>query len=204
MQIPPDKQEELRVWSKLLALILTENISVDGIIPQLLASHSQSCPSLTPQLEQIQEFLAQGTTLTQVKAYFTRQRTLQQSALALALYCFGETPEDLALSVRRASQTRSPVIIALTGAIAGAYNSIAGIPPSWNLAFTERQKSQGVAQTIDKFWAMWTGVDCLEQVESDINATAVTSPRMMQKRPSVRLTSQKEYLRTKPINFEKQ
>ncbi|HAC65235.1 MAG TPA: ADP-ribosylglycohydrolase family protein [Cyanothece sp. UBA12306] len=189
----PEKQEILKIWVQLLILILTENVPVNNIISHLLTNHSCSCQFLIEQLETAQQFLAQKTPLNQVKDHFVQQSSLEQSALILGLYCFIGTPEEFALSLRRAYQLKSPVIIALTGAIAGAYNSIDGIPNHWHLAWKQSRTSEDIRQTIGNFWAMWTGVSSLEGINWHFEDIAVNSPGIMQKCLSMKLISQKQY-----------
>lgn len=53
--------------------------------------------------------------------------------IALAFYCFLNTPEDLRLSVLRAARCgiTGQLTCALTGALSGAYNGAAAIPVEW-------------------------------------------------------------------------
>jgi ADP-ribosylglycohydrolase len=53
--------------------------------------------------------------------------------IALAFYCFLNTPEDLRLSVLRAARCgiAGQLTCALTGALSGAYNGAAAIPVEW-------------------------------------------------------------------------
>ncbi|WP_041229690.1 ADP-ribosylglycohydrolase family protein [Rippkaea orientalis] len=186
-----EQQEELTSYSELLRLILTEKIPINDIIPHLLDKYSKSCSFFKEQLEQIQRFVKERATLTQVKAHFAGKKALEPPTIALAMYCFLGTPEDFGVSVRRAYQLRSPVIMALTGAIAGAYNSLLGIPPSWQLAWKTRPTSPKIEQTLVKFWARWMGIEVLDSFKLQVEQIAVASPLMMQKRPSRTIISQK-------------
>ncbi len=60
-------------------------------------------------------------------------------AIALAFYCFLSSPEHLNLSVLRAARisTVAPGLCALTGALAGAYNSTLGLPLTWALPLSD-------------------------------------------------------------------
>jgi ADP-ribosylglycohydrolase len=110
------------------------------------------------------------------------------TALALSFYCFLSTPEDYALSLLRSaygavqmSRLKSllglpsvqimrlmEVMIALTGALSGAYNSLAGIPTDWRIKLYPFQDSPlvglGDLSPVDKieglaaqFLAVWAG-----------------------------------------------
>lgn len=198
-QLPPEQLEEIMVFSQLIALILPEKLNIKDIIPQLLTEHNLPDSRLSQSLEQVGSFWQRETPLRQVTAHFARQMPLEQSALALAIYCFGRTPEDFSVGVLSASQTHSSIITALVGALAGAYNSGCGIPPHWHLGMKTTENRQLIEQTLPQLWAMWTGVNSLVNIERYLNLSAVNSPLVMQKRSSVRLISQKEFLRQSPL-----
>ena len=82
--------------------------------------------------------------------------------------------------------------LSLVGALAGAYNGCFGIPPHWQLAFKRKGNSQLMNYIIPNLWIMWTGSNSQSQVELNYNISVVNSPRVMQKRSSMTLVSQKE------------
>lgn len=67
--------------------------------------------------------------------------------IALAFYCFLNTPEDLRLSVVRAARCgiAGQITCALTGALSGAYNGVAAIPVEWRQVSSAELKSQQLA-----------------------------------------------------------
>jgi hypothetical protein len=110
------------------------------------------------------------------------------TALALSFYCFLSTPEDYALSLLRSahgavqmSRLKSlvglpsvqimrlmEVMIALTGALSGSYNSLTGIPIDWRIKLDPFQNSPlvglGSLSPVDKIecqaaqlLAVWAG-----------------------------------------------
>ncbi len=198
-QLPPDTLEEMMIWGELLTLIFRETVKVQEIISQLLTYDCSSDSSLRESLKQIESFVQLETPLRQVINHFARHNPPEHSAIPLAVYCFSSTPEDFSLGVLRAFQTNSPVITALVGALAGAYNSCLGIPSHWQIALRNIENSQLINQTIPTLWTMWIGSNTLGKTKLDGNMTAVNSPLVMQKRSSVTLISQKEYLRLTPL-----
>lgn len=193
-QLSLETLQEMMVWGELLALILTENLEIKGIVSQQLTYyHNQSNSSLRDSLKQVESFLQLRTSLRQVIDYFNQQMLLERSALPLAIYCFTVTPEDFSVAVLRAAQTQSQVITALVGALAGAYNSCFGIPPHWQSAFKKKGNSQLMNHIIPELWAMWTGSNYRSEVGLSFNISMINSPWVMQKRSSVKLVSQKEY-----------
>lgn len=87
-----------------------------------------------------------------------------QAPLAITCYCILSTPEDFALSIHRAAATPCPEIaIALTGFLSGAYNTLRGIPLSWQTQINSGVNSginSGIDyyQLVDRLFATWSGV----------------------------------------------
>jgi hypothetical protein len=96
----------------------------------------------------------------------------------LAIYCFLSTPEDFRIAIRRAYQIedRSQFICALTGILAGAYNSLTGIPLNGYIATQERLQWLLTAQNLLTTWA---GV---YQPLSAAAPLTVASPQVIQRR----------------------
>ena len=130
-QLSLETLQEMMVWGELLALILRENLEIKEIVSQQLTyCQNQYNSCLRDSLKQVESFLQLRTPLRQVINYFHQQILLERSALPLAIYCFTVTLEDFSVAVLRAAQTKSQVITTLVGALARAYNSCLGIPPT--------------------------------------------------------------------------
>jgi ADP-ribosylglycohydrolase len=97
--------------------------------------------------------------------------------IALAFYCFLNTPEDLRLSVLRAARCgiAGQLTCALTGALSGAYNGAAAIPVEWRQVFSttlepgplvcDREPSlwgtgsdAKIVELANNLFAVWAGV----------------------------------------------
>ncbi len=77
-------------------------------------------------------------------------------AVAVAAYCFLDTPEDFFLTVKRSQRSPHPQLsTALAGALSGAYNGTAAVPVTWELAVTERDR---LREASDRLYAAWSGV----------------------------------------------
>jgi ADP-ribosylglycohydrolase len=118
------------------------------------------------------------------------------TALALSFYCFLSTPEDYSLSLLRSAHgaiqiSRLKILLglprmqmiramgvttALTGALSGAHNSLAGIPTDWRIKLDHAQDSPLVGleflSPVDKvkdlanqLLAVWSGVAWLGNTE---------------------------------------
>jgi ADP-ribosylglycohydrolase len=124
-----------------IASALKEKLNRDTLIPQTISYLDAETPLVT-QLRQVQTLLEQGAPKEMALNKLIPRQTAPPPnfPVALAFYCFLSTIEDLRLSVLRAARCpQAQVTCAIAGAISGAYNSVAGIPPAWRLAL-EQQK----------------------------------------------------------------
>ncbi|WP_226588010.1 ADP-ribosylglycohydrolase family protein [Microseira wollei] len=124
-----------------IASALKEKLNRDTLIPQTISYLDAETP-LVNQLRQVQTLLEQGAPKEMALNKLIPRQTAPPAnfPVALAFYCFLSTIEDLRLSVLRAARCpQAQVTCAIAGAISGAYNSVAGIPPAWRLAL-EQQK----------------------------------------------------------------
>lgn len=181
-----------------LASALKEKLNRDTIIAQTISYLDAETP-LVQQLRQVQSLLEQGAPLEMAinKLYQRYSVRTPNFPVALAFYCFLSTLEDLHLSVVRAARCpRAQVTCAIAGALSGAYNSIAGIPPSWRLAL-EQQK--GETSPLATLWginseaellrlaarllATWSGVYDAEKFLIDPSQVfAVSAPQVIKPR----------------------
>jgi ADP-ribosylglycohydrolase len=122
--------------------------------------------------------------------------------IALAFYCFLNTPEDLRLSVLRAARCgiAGQLTCALTGALSGAYNGAAAIPVEWrqvSLATLEpgplvcgREPSlwgtgsdAKIVELANNLFAVWAGVYRPDAgLDSAALARAVAAPYVIRPR----------------------
>jgi ADP-ribosylglycohydrolase len=168
-----------------IALALREKLEFATLIPRTLAYLGTSETPLVKQLEQVQTLLEQGagleTTLTHLRRGFQQSRAY--TSIALAFYCFLNTPEDFRLCVTRAVRTSyQPQLTAtLTGILAGVYNSIIGIPIGWRLVTKRINPGVQRLQLADGLFAVWSGVYDVSAVEH-CQQIAVAAPRVIQPR----------------------
>ncbi len=173
-----------------ISLALTEQLDCATLIPRIQLYLGTSQSPLLRQLEQVQMLLEKRagleTTLTQLRRDAQmRGEPLGRAhtSMALAFYCFLSTPEDFRLGVSRAARTcyQPQITTALTGALAGAYNSIIGIPVNWRM--TANRISSGIQrlQLADRLLEVWAGVyDMSALVQGQ--PLAVAAPRVIQPR----------------------
>ncbi|MEG3898313.1 MULTISPECIES: ADP-ribosylglycohydrolase family protein [unclassified Microcoleus] len=121
--------------------------------------------------------------------------------IALAFYCFLNTPEDLRLSVVRAARCgiAGQLTCALTGALSGAYNGAAAIPVEWrqlSSAVESRPLAEGpepsvwrtgsdakIVELANNLFAVWAGVYNPDAgLDSAALARAVAAPYVIRPR----------------------
>lgn len=165
-----------------IAQSLTEKLNPDTLIPQTIAYIQDTLAGgtsengvLIQQLALVQSLLKEGASLEMAVQALGRhqEESLPNRTIALAFYCFLNTIEDMRLSVSLGARTvQCPQIVtALTGALSGAHNSIAGIPVVWrtqkgplNVKISESpglwgmKSASGMLELGDRLLAAWSGV----------------------------------------------
>lgn len=202
-------KEDVLIWSYLLALVsrqqLDSQINVRLIVKQILAGVTVGTTSLIKKLEIVSQGWEQGITWQQLTERLLTTGNWGQIAIALAVYCFGSTPQDFWLSSKRAAnldQNLAALTTALTATISGAYNGMTGIPGSWrtiNLPHVTSGEAIANAQTyqqakliVRKLWKSWLGIySHNEQLLYDQQLHAVALPNIIQPRKTLKIISQK-------------
>ncbi|MBO1346824.1 MAG: ADP-ribosylglycohydrolase family protein [Hormoscilla sp. GUM202] len=124
-----ETRDESLAMGYCLLQIAQEKLDSSTIVPQIIA-YLQSDGAIASELAQVQ-------TLLEMRASLETTSYMLSNSIGLALYCFLSTPEDFRLSVMRAlriARVQPQLVASLTGAMSGAYNSLAGIPVSWRIA----------------------------------------------------------------------
>jgi hypothetical protein len=134
---------------------LTESFNPRTIIPQLLDEMVNLHPLLFQELSTIDRLLEQSSSLHQITQRLTTTPHPIIASTVLAIYCLLSTPEDFSLATRRAYQIedRSQLTCALTGILAGAQNSLSGIPLNGYIATQEREQWLLAAESLLTSWA---------------------------------------------------
>ena len=186
-----------------IAQALRHQLDPAALIPNII-TYLQGDTPLTAQLLQVQVMLEQAASLEATLTHLCNKKTLstqnpvlpptdklhQQGAsylpIALAFYCFLSTPEDLGLAVVRAARTgiEPRLTCALTGALSGAYNSSAALPPGWeralagNLRLGATPQEAQIKDLAANLLAVWSGVGGRRSRESPLT-WMVAAPRVM-------------------------
>ncbi len=137
---------------------LTESLAPRDLLRQLLDETSNLHPLLFQELGTIDRLLEQSSSLHQVTQKLTAIAHPIITPTVLAIYCFLYTPEDFRTSMMRAyyGGYETSFTCALTGILAGMYNSLTGIPIDGLIATQERERWLLSAESLLTSWA---GID---------------------------------------------
>jgi hypothetical protein len=187
---PAETLQELLIWGKALALALQEKLQPQNLIAQLLQSNTET--KLEQQLEQVQTYLEQDLSLHQVVGKLSRRKEQEQTALALAIYCFAFTPEDFNLATSRASlgNYQRETTVTLTGILAGVYNGYHGIPLKLRLSLEQDYKGQISTTIARQLYASWCGITEFGSTGWQKPTQAIAITGLIQPRTQLKIISQ--------------
>ncbi|MEG4496063.1 ADP-ribosylglycohydrolase family protein [Microcoleus sp. F10-C6] len=167
-QNQPEWETAILAVEYTIARALKEKLDPATAIEQTIA-YVKTDNALTELLLQVQILLEKGADLETAATHLCKSATALRERqgdgkknsqtesivnpgnfipIALAFYCFLNTPEDLRLSVVRAARTgiTGQLTCALTGALSGAYNGAAAIPVEWRQVSSAAVKSLPLAE----------------------------------------------------------
>ncbi|MEG4055990.1 MULTISPECIES: ADP-ribosylglycohydrolase family protein [unclassified Microcoleus] len=218
----PEWETAILAVAYTIARALKERLDPGTAIEQTLA-YLKTDNALTELLLQVQILLEKGADLETAATHLCKSATalrerqgegekkLQTESIvnpgnfipiALAFYCFLNTPEDLRLSVVRAARCgiAGQITCALTGALSGAYNGVAAIPVEWRQVSSAELKSHQLAdgqepslwrtgsdvkivELANNLFAVWAGVYSPDaRLDSAALARAVAAPYVIRPR----------------------
>jgi ADP-ribosylglycohydrolase len=172
---------------------LTESFNPRTIIAQLLDEMTNLHPTLFQALGSIDpgsnladdQLPRRSMSLQQITQRLTATAPPMIASTVIAIYCVCTTPEDFGLATRRAyyAGDRSQLTCALTGILAGAQNSLAGIPLNGLLATAERSNWLELAENLLSAWAgVYHEYHLANLSTSGSYPLSVASPQVMQRR----------------------
>ena len=170
---------------------LTESFNPRTIVSQLLDDTVNLHPLIFQELSTIDRLLDRASSLHQVTQRLTATPHPIVTPTVLAIYCFLSTPEDFSIAIRCAHQidSRSQFTCALTGILAGAHNSLTGIPLNGYIATQEKEQWLLAAESLLTAWAGVYHDRRSHQISLPTSSQsmaayplAVASPQVMQRR----------------------
>jgi ADP-ribosylglycohydrolase len=162
------------VFGYAIAQAIKEQLTPAYFIAQILTYLHVSLPEsatrsadLIQHLETLKHLVANGSELQSVIAPFQLDAKTHPTSveIAIALYCFLQTPDTIALVLIRAVRlgVKPEIVAALAGALAGAYVSDVGIPAEWHSALqapwkTPELSPQRIQRLSAQLVSVWSGV----------------------------------------------
>lgn len=176
-----------------IALSLQPKLHSAELITKTIEFVGNSETTLTQNLCKVKIFLEQNAGLETVVTNLERSNR-PSSSFALAFYCYLSTLEDFRLSLRRVVEKSSQpqLTCAITAALSGAYNGLAGIPatlrqqvrcPSLGTGCVSMITEEEMLRLCDALVAVWSGVYSLANQPIDLSqAAAIAAPRAIRRR----------------------
>jgi len=182
--------EDVLVWSYGLGLAIEEKLQPQILPRQILEAFPTLHTPLLESLKKLANLLPNYSPLWQILAHFPGD---PNRAILAAFSCFIASPEEAKLSLGRAEHCplEPHLVMALSGVISGAYNSIVGLPLSWRVS----QENLGVISSVEKqaqsLLARWCGVYGVPS-HPLLSHQGLGKFGLIQRRESLRIISQKE------------
>jgi len=172
----PMNQAALLAYGTVISWALTEQFPRKTLFGQLLSVIDDEPTQQL--LKQLQRDLDQGKSL----ASLGKELPDQGYSIWLALYCVATTPEEFALTVKRAAQHEiaNPLLTSLVGAIAGAHNRSSAIPIRWRYHLKKEQ--QQWQQPLEQMFATWSGSYQFGQISARLRESAIAPAGVIQPR----------------------
>lgn len=179
--------EEVIIWGQGLRIILRGKTPLDELIGQLMTINPQN-----NLLTQIQSALRQNHPLHSTLSIWAKEISPLGIAIATSLYTFLQTPEDFALSVRRANSSpyQRQLTTTLAGIWAGLYNGIDGIPLAWRQSLPKEPIQQKLRDKAREIYQISVGLSANRSLSPH---TAVAYGGSLQNRPNLKLISQDDF-----------
>ena len=192
-QIPWSNLDGILWWSTAISLVLREKLDPEDLWQQLTITSEIFITSFGNNLVNLQILFERGLSITEVTAELSLVVIPDNLPFLLSLYCFYQTPENFTLAMKQAMNVKhqTAALLALTGFLSGAYNSITGLPVNWEKFCHNGDDYQKIRHLGRKIFALWSGVYV---PGNNVNIPAiVATPRTLQNRSHLTIISQKEY-----------
>jgi len=180
--------ENLLIWSEIISLICRKKVTPENLIEEILTNHKSSENLLIKQLKIVENFVKTGKSLQELIRELTKQKYLENAELALAIYCFICTPEDVKLSLKRAkiiSNAQKQVILGLTGALLGIYNSDQDFSYFWPKKREDDIMIEKIKLLANNLFSQWSGVYQMKH-NQQLNLINVTNINLINKLKSIK------------------
>jgi ADP-ribosylglycohydrolase len=176
-----------------IALSLQPKLHSAKLISKTIDFVGNTESKVAQNLSKVKIFLEQNAGLETVVTNLERSER-PSSCFALAFYCYLSTLEDFRLSLGRVVEKSSEpqLTCAITAALSGAYNGLAGIPatlrqqlrcPSLGTGCASMTTEEEMLRLCDALVAVWSGVyDRANQPTNLSQVAAIAAPRAIRRR----------------------
>ncbi len=157
---------------------LAESLTPRTVIAQLLEETSNLHPLLYQELCEIDRSIDRSSSLHRVIHKLTAIAHPIITPAVLAIYCLLSTPEDFSLAMLRARRCEYELqfTCALTGILAGAHNSLTGIPLNGTIATPEPEQWMTGAEAL---LATWAGIEIDRYATAPVGLLSASSQPQM-------------------------
>lgn len=164
-QIAPEDEQfksmklDLMIYAQAINLILTEKVKPQFFLEQLLEKISQFQTPLTEKLILINQAQKKVESSTTIIKKIQSVSPVENDPLAMAIYYFSDTMENIEISLTRAKQCSiNPLITtSLTGSLAGLYHGWYGLPLQWRLMIKQQAVYSTCEHLCQQLFLLWAG-----------------------------------------------
>ncbi|MEM9274252.1 MAG: hypothetical protein AAGA80_15010 [Cyanobacteria bacterium P01_F01_bin.143] len=192
-QIPLSNMDGILWWSAAISLILREKLTPENLWEQLILTSKIFTHSFEDNSASWQLLFDRGLSISEIIEELSLVAASEMLPFLLSLYCFYQTPENFALTIKQASTVKNRVsnILALTGFLSGAYNVRYTFPVNWRKFCQNGNDYKKTWQLGRNVFALWSGV---YMPKNNVNISAIiATPRTLQNRSSLTIISQSDY-----------
>ncbi len=189
-----EDREIIEVWIYEVVLALRDKLDINYPIKQIISGLNLQHTLNLEQLQLLAIALSQGQSSKKIlEILLAKTHDRSRIELLFSLYLFLSIPEDFPLIIRRGIGVSHKFrnTVSLTGTLAGAYNSVEGIPLHWlNLT----QNYQGIMTNmtiVKKLFNFWSGV--YHDDNHNLVSSVIAIPNTLQPRANLKIISQEEY-----------
>lgn len=151
---------DLIIFAKALSLIFKEIIKPQFFLDQLLEEIINLETSLTEKLVIINQQKKIHKSSTEISKIVQQYPQPENTPLAMAIYYFSDTIENIEISLNRAKNTTIEPLLTttLTGSLSGLYHGWNQLPLKWRVKFKQQSLYTNCDSLTQQLFSLWCGV----------------------------------------------
>jgi hypothetical protein len=185
--------DNILIWCYVVRLALRGEIVSHGLTNQVVIGTGLKQTPAIKWLKQVE--------LSNVKGFSSihlieNLSFMDRWEIPLSLFCFLNNLADFSLTIQQSLSIEKILkqktnLTALTGVLSGAYNGWAGISIKWRIWLQNQDFYPQINFQIEKLIKEWLGGESLSNTQ--ILSSVISSPKILQLRPDLKIISQQEY-----------